>query len=357
MADIKTISSSSRHLRAEPTAHVLRYRRRRAPCRQGSRLGVLVLASISAAVAEVPLDDQELPFLFHARSADFQQLTVQGVITFRFTDPQRRRATDRLHPRPGEPGSGPRRRLSRCMRLLVQMAQQYVIDELVQARAAGDPRPPAWRRSVTGSPPVSERRRRCAEIGLEIVAVRVAALAPTGDMEKALQQPTREAIQQKADQATFARRALGGREGARDRRERAAEQDRARAARKSSLSPKRAPTSVAAPRSRPPHRRSPAQATDTQERMVAKRKADAIQQARVRSDSRPSASARSDQAGPRSADPDRARRPRARRAARQDRAPDDHARADHPAPGSPRAQHGTGGSDDAPPLRSHRATN
>ena len=38
--------------------------------------------------------------------------------------------------------------------------------------------------------------------------MRVAAVAPTSEMEKALQQPTREAIQQDADEATFRRRAL-----------------------------------------------------------------------------------------------------------------------------------------------------
>ena len=38
--------------------------------------------------------------------------------------------------------------------------------------------------------------------------MRVAAVAPTAEMEKALQQPTREAIQQNADEATFQRRAL-----------------------------------------------------------------------------------------------------------------------------------------------------
>ena len=40
------------------------------------------------------------------------------------------------------------------------------------------------------------------------MTVRVSALAPEGDVEKALAQPTREAIQQRADEATFARRAL-----------------------------------------------------------------------------------------------------------------------------------------------------
>jgi hypothetical protein len=47
-----------------------------------------------------------------------------------------------------------------------------------------------------------------AEIGLQIVSVRVSGVAPTAELEKALQTPAREAIQQQADQATFERRAL-----------------------------------------------------------------------------------------------------------------------------------------------------
>jgi len=45
-------------------------------------------------------------------------------------------------------------------------------------------------------------------MGLEIVSVRVSGVAPTSDLEKALQTPAREVIQQQADEATFQRRAL-----------------------------------------------------------------------------------------------------------------------------------------------------
>ena len=84
MAEIKTYPLV-RHLRSEPTAHVMRYRRGQL---QGDGDGLAFwFRPTSTAVAEIPLDDQELPFVFHARSADFQQLTVQGVITFRFVDP------------------------------------------------------------------------------------------------------------------------------------------------------------------------------------------------------------------------------------------------------------------------------
>ena len=58
-----------RHLRAEPTAHVLHYRRG-SLARDGAGL-TFWFRPIHTAVAEVPIDDRELPFLFHARSADF----------------------------------------------------------------------------------------------------------------------------------------------------------------------------------------------------------------------------------------------------------------------------------------------
>jgi regulator of protease activity HflC (stomatin/prohibitin superfamily) len=193
-----------RHFRAEPTADVLRYRR-------GTLVGegpglAFFFAPRSTQVAEVPLDDQELPFLFHARSADFQALTVQGVITYRFVEPartaQRIDFTVDLHN-----GRWTEAPLEQITGQLTQLAQQFVIDELVamdlRAILAG------------GVAPIRDRialglaaDAALAELGIEIVAVRVADIAPATDVEKALQQPTREAIQERADEATFTRRAL-----------------------------------------------------------------------------------------------------------------------------------------------------
>ena len=45
-------------------------------------------------------------------------------------------------------------------------------------------------------------------MGLEIVSVRVSGITPTPELEKALQAPTRESIQQESDQAVFLRRAM-----------------------------------------------------------------------------------------------------------------------------------------------------
>jgi hypothetical protein len=129
MAEIRTYPFV-RHLRAEPTAHVMRYRRGRVVGR-GAGL-TFWFAPNRAAVVEIPLGDQELPFLFHLRSGDFQQLIVQGVVTFRFADPQKvaARIDFTLDLASGNWTETP---LERVQGLLVQMAQQYVIDDLAGA--------------------------------------------------------------------------------------------------------------------------------------------------------------------------------------------------------------------------------
>jgi uncharacterized membrane protein YqiK len=50
--------------------------------------------------------------------------------------------------------------------------------------------------------------QRLAEIGLDVIGVRVVAIRPESDVERALQTPAREQVQQEADRATYERRAV-----------------------------------------------------------------------------------------------------------------------------------------------------
>ncbi len=272
MAEIKTYPFV-RHLRAEPTAHVLRYRKG-SLVREGPGLAFWFLPDRTG-VAEVPLEDQDLPFLFHARSADFQELTVQGVITFRFADPGliARRVDFTIDLRTGQWSETP---LEQVNGLLVQMAQQYVIDELMAT--------PLRTILAGGVAPVRERitaglagEATLADLGIQIAAVRLAGLAADGDVQRALQQPTREAIQQQADEAMFGRRALAvEKERAIAENELANKIELARreeelVAREGANERRRAEEQAAA-------RAITAQATDETERMGARRRTDALRE-------------------------------------------------------------------------------
>jgi SPFH domain / Band 7 family len=272
MAEITT-HLALRHFRAEPTAHVLRYRRGKLAAR-GPALAFWFVPGNSA-IAEVPLDDQELPFVFHARSADFQQLMVQGVITFRVADPERvaRRIDFTLDLVTGHWTEAP---LEQVQGLLVQMAQQYVIDDLLRIelrQILADGVAPIRDRIAAGL--ASEAT--LADLGVEIAAVRVAALSPEGDVQKALAQPTRETIQQQADEATFARRALAVEneraiaENELHNRIELARREEELVVREGANERRRAEEQAAAGA-------IAARATDEEQRMVSKRRADSVQE-------------------------------------------------------------------------------
>src|SRR5579862_9510388 len=84
MVDIKRYQLNG-DLRGNQTMHVRHLRRGRV-VREGTGLSFF-FRPLSAVLSEIPVDDRELPLLFHARTADFQDLAVQASVTFRVTDP------------------------------------------------------------------------------------------------------------------------------------------------------------------------------------------------------------------------------------------------------------------------------
>ena len=153
-----------RHLRSEPTEHVLRYTAGRLRA-EGPGLAFW-FRPIDTAVAEVPIDDRELPFLFRVRSADFQELTVQGVITLpRRRAAQRLAQRDRLHARPRDRPLGAGARSSRSPGCSPSSRSSSSIDELGRLDLAGDPRRRRGARSATASSRLADEPA-LAELGL-----------------------------------------------------------------------------------------------------------------------------------------------------------------------------------------------
>src|SRR5256885_5070109 len=84
MADV-THRLFLRHLRGAPTAWVRHVVRCKA-AHEGTALSFWY-RPLTAVLSEVPVDDRELPLLFHARTADFADVTVQATVTYRVSDP------------------------------------------------------------------------------------------------------------------------------------------------------------------------------------------------------------------------------------------------------------------------------
>src|SRR5690242_20908663 len=122
-----------RHLRVSPTAHIRALSRGKV-VHDGPGLAFW-FRPLPASMSEVPVDDRELPLLFHARTADFQDVTVQATLTFRMADPAlaAARIDFSLDPDRGTWRGTP---LVQVAGLLTETAQQHALDLLARTRLA-----------------------------------------------------------------------------------------------------------------------------------------------------------------------------------------------------------------------------
>ena len=203
MAQIKHYPVAA-HLRGAPSAQQLLWKGGK--LRRSGRGLSFWFQPLSANLAELPLDDRELAFIFHSRTADFQEAVCQGTISYRVGDPEAlaARIDFSLNLETGTYAENP---LEQISDRLTQLAQQHVWGivsrtTLAALLAGGVER----LRDAIGSG--LDADTDLAAMGLVIVSVRVSRIQPDATVEKALQTPTRESIQQQADEATFSRRAL-----------------------------------------------------------------------------------------------------------------------------------------------------
>jgi len=192
------------HLRADASSHVLHYRAGKLR-RNGPGLAFW-FSPMSASLAEVPIDARELPLLFHGRSSDFQDVSAQGVLTYRVADPVAlaRHVDFTIDLRRGTYVKEP---LEKIALLLSELAQQHAWEYIAHTplrEILGDGRGTIRQRIEQGL----SGDKGLAEIGLTIQSIRISALRPAPDLEKALEAPMRERIQQDSDEAAFQRRAL-----------------------------------------------------------------------------------------------------------------------------------------------------
>lgn len=192
------------HLRAQPNQYILHYRKGKLVA-EGAGLAYW-FNPLTAAVAMVPVEDCEATYLHNERTRDLQEVSVQIVINYRFARPYlaASRLNFSLDLRSGVWVEQPLEKLvafwsSRTLGPTREYLAGVTLGEAISqgAQRVSD----AVRMALAGDDQI-------ASMGLAVVGVQVVSVAPTAELEKALQTPTREALQQKADEAVFARRAL-----------------------------------------------------------------------------------------------------------------------------------------------------
>ena len=190
-----------RYFKATPSSYIVRYRNG-AAVREGAGPSFLYFEPNTSIVA-IPLESVDVPFVFNEVSADFQQVTVQGQVTYRVANPRALAGLMNFTLNPAGTGyvsDDPQKLSPRVVNgVQVQvrsLLQQQSLQTLLQKSD-----------ELVG---VVRERLRVAEsftaMGLEVVDLAILAIRPTPEASRALEARVREEILKTADDAIYVRR-------------------------------------------------------------------------------------------------------------------------------------------------------
>jgi regulator of protease activity HflC (stomatin/prohibitin superfamily) len=189
-----------RYLKVPPTTYVLHFKRGRV-VREGVGLSFFYYGPNSE-IVKIPVSSVDVPFVFNEVTADFQDATIQGELTFRVVDARRLagvldfsvdaggsyRSEDpiKLNERLSHVAQNLARSFTQQRRLRDVLTNS---DALTAELLAGLQRSPA-----------------VAMLGVEVLGLSILSIKPTPEMAKAMQAEAREDLLRQADEAVYARR-------------------------------------------------------------------------------------------------------------------------------------------------------
>lgn len=189
-----------RYIKVTPTTHVMLYRRGKV-VRQGAGLSFFCFAPTSELV-QVPLASTDIPFVFNEVTADFQDVTIQGELTYRIKEPASLATLldfsvdSRGRYRSDDPSKLGDRLIHASQVLARAFTQNHQLGELLVSSAQ-------LAEQLQAGMKASES---VGMLGVEILALSILSIKPTPEMAKALQADARERLLEKADEAVYARR-------------------------------------------------------------------------------------------------------------------------------------------------------
>ena len=189
-----------RYAKTSPSTYVIQYRNGQ-PVREGTGLAFFYFAP-NASLVSVPLESVDVPFMFNEVSSDFQEVTVQGQVTYRVADPKLLASLMNFTLKPnGEYVSDDPTRLPQRVVNAVQVQLRSVLSgrslhELLRG----------WEQMVQSVRDGLRRPDGLASLGLELVNLAVLAVRPNPETARALESTVREQILKQADDAMYLRR-------------------------------------------------------------------------------------------------------------------------------------------------------
>lgn len=190
-----------RFIKSQPTTHLMQFRGGQL-VREGAGQSFFYYAPASTLVA-VPMASHDRPFILELVTADFQNVTVQGQVTYRIKAPRLTAAMMDFSLRAdgkSYTSEDPARlgdRVAMQAEVIVQQAVQSL--DLKQALRASAAIARTAQRELASQPEIEA-------LGLEILGVSVMGVKPTPDIARALEAEARESNLKAADDAVYSRR-------------------------------------------------------------------------------------------------------------------------------------------------------
>jgi regulator of protease activity HflC (stomatin/prohibitin superfamily) len=190
-----------KYLKAHPTDYVLQYRRGKLT-REGAGQAFYYFAPFTSLV-KIPLASVDVPFIYEAVTADFQEITLQGVLTYRVSDPKKLSTVMNftLTPQGDDYASeDPQKLPIRLINLTQELTSSLMKTmELREALIGIEAIVQTLRSGLQGADIISL-------LGIEVLGLSILAIKPTPDTARALEAEAREQMLREADEAIYARR-------------------------------------------------------------------------------------------------------------------------------------------------------
>jgi regulator of protease activity HflC (stomatin/prohibitin superfamily) len=190
-----------RYYKADPSTYVIKTVNG-GTIKKGKGLSFFYNA-VKASIAAIPINTQEAPFIFGLQTADFQEVRVQGQITFRIDDAEK--IAEMLNFTIGKDGlthvsDDPMKLSDRVIQSAQAIVQERVLSMPLRSALAEHTRLAAEIRQQMAVD------KSLQAMGIAILKTTVSAISPTPETRQALEAEARESILKEADDAIYARR-------------------------------------------------------------------------------------------------------------------------------------------------------
>jgi regulator of protease activity HflC (stomatin/prohibitin superfamily) len=188
-------------IKVQPTDYVLLYKNGHL-AREGAGLSFFYFEP-AASIVRIPVASTDVPFIFKEVTSDFQEVTVQGQLTYSVTDPKKlsQLMNFSLAPNGKDYTSDDPQKLSQRLINHAQVLTRSSLKRmsLRQALGSSDALVNSLREGMRQS-------EETTSLGIEVLGLSILAIKPTPETSRALEAEIREQILREADDAVYTRR-------------------------------------------------------------------------------------------------------------------------------------------------------